>query len=423
MLPVRTVGGGASVNSYVPDAATTWEADRGVGGKPPGGPSGWDRSLDAMLRIKYLPHLTAWRRALKRTGICRRTRVSLPILALALTVPLAGCGADENSQNAGASPQKNSEGFSPEVSSITIGITGVENHGLVNQVAIDAGLYKKYGVSVDLKVFEGDGAAAQAMEAGAVDATVTSGAPALASVRADSPNLMVAAYSTTPTDMLVGGVDVKDVGDVKGKQVAVSTFGSDAHISVLLGLEALGLSQDDVTITQVGGQSARVAALAAGAVAAAPVDVVDQATMEDQGFHVLVSLPETDYKLPRMGLVFPKEFIDKNPQTVEAMVAANIEAMELIYKDQQKAAEIFAAWAQVDQAEALNQVKVGLDLLWDVQRCLTMDEKMFTTQQELLAAVDPSYKGIDGSKAFTNSFLDDLGDSGFYEKVGSPCGQ
>ncbi len=45
---------------------------------------------------------------------------------------------------------------------------------------------------------------------------------------------------------------VKTAADLKGKSVAISSFGSQSHAGALLAVKSLGLATSDVTITQVG---------------------------------------------------------------------------------------------------------------------------------------------------------------------------
>ena len=54
----------------------------------------------------------------------------------------------------------------------------------------------------------------------------------------------------------------------------------------------LGLTPADVAITEIGGQSARIAALEGGSCGAAPVDVNIEKEMTDQGFNVLINLKD-----------------------------------------------------------------------------------------------------------------------------------
>jgi hypothetical protein len=50
----------------------------------------------------------------------------------------------------------------------------------------------------------------------------------------------------------------------KGATVAISTFGSETDIAVSIMLAQLGMTRDDVAITQIGGTTQRLGAMIAG---------------------------------------------------------------------------------------------------------------------------------------------------------------
>ena len=81
---------------------------------------------------------------------------------------------------------------------------------------------------------------------------------ALSSQTTDVPLTTVAITASKLTDDLVSVANVKSAADLKGKAVAVSAFGGLSHGVVLLQLKQMGLAPEDVVVTQIGGQSARI---------------------------------------------------------------------------------------------------------------------------------------------------------------------
>ena len=66
---------------------------------------------------------------------------------------------------------------------------------------------------------------------------------------------------------LVVKPDIKENRDLKNKKLGISGFGSTSHAALQLSLERVGLNpKKDVVILQIGGQSARFAALKAGSI-------------------------------------------------------------------------------------------------------------------------------------------------------------
>jgi ABC-type nitrate/sulfonate/bicarbonate transport system substrate-binding protein len=307
----------------------------------------------------------------------------------------------------------------PERTSIKIGSSALEPTQFAYRFAMDLGLYKKYGIeNVEDFYFDGAGKLLQAMVANQVDVGIQSGGPIISSLTAGSPMQMTAMYSSKVSDLLVGVANVKSAADLRGKSVAVSQFGGESHAVVLLALKALGLSDRDVTIQQVGGQSARIAALKAGSIAAAPVDVTLEDQMKQEGFNVLIRLPDTPLDLARSGLSASADFIQKNPNTMLVLTAASLEALQVMYTDTGKAVESFARWTQAkDTAQAEKGIK---DYLQFARRDMRWSREAWEVVRDVIASQNPDIRNVDLTKAFTFQFLDQLRDMGFNDAVGVP---
>jgi NitT/TauT family transport system substrate-binding protein len=285
--------------------------------------------------------------------------------------------------------------------------------------AEDLGLYQKYGIEkTESFYFDGAAKALQALVAGQVDVNINTGGPTLSSQTTGSPLVMVAMFANKVSDTLVTVSSIKSAADLKGKTVAVSQFGGESHAVVLLSLKGLGLTTSDVTIQQVGGQSARIAALKAGSIAAAPIDATLEDEMKQQGFNVLIRLPDTPLELARSGIIVPREWLAKNPNTLLALVAANLEAQQRLFSETEKAIDSYARWTQTtDRPKAEKAVK---DYLQFARRDMRWSKEAWEIVRDVGAAENPALKDVDVTKAYTFEFLDKLRDMGFNEAVGVP---
>lgn len=307
----------------------------------------------------------------------------------------------------------------PELTSIKIGHSALEVNAMAPEFAKDLGLYQKYGIEkVETFYLDGAGKAAQALVAGQMDAVTTSGGPVISSLAAGAPQVMVAMHINKTTDILYGVSGVKSAADLKGKAIAISQFGGESHAVVLLALKGLGLTDKDVTIVQIGGQSARIAALKGGSVAAAPVDEVLADEMKQQGFNALLTLSESPLQLARNGIVVMREFMEKNPNTVLALVAADLEATQRMFTDTEKAIDSFAKWTQAkDRAQPEKAVNSFLKL---AQRDLRWERQAWEDLKQVQIAANPAVKDVDVTKAYSYDFLDKLRTVGFNDLIGVP---
>lgn len=305
----------------------------------------------------------------------------------------------------------------PEKTDIKMGLSVTETSQFAAQLAFMAGIYEKNGLDVQITVFEGDGKVMQALQAGQLDVGFGGTSAYITSQTTDVPVVALAVNAVILTDELVTTANVTNAEELKGKCVAVSTYGGTSHGAVILSLQALGLTPEDVVITEVGGQSARIAALQGGACAAAPVDVARHEEMAGLGFNFLVNLKEAKLPWGRSGLGVTEEWLAANPNTAKVVAASVLEAQNLIWTDADLAAEKYAEFTQSTLEEAMPLIVEFQEI---GNRPMTWTDAAFQNPKDVLATVNPEMLEVPVTDAFDRSVLQDLIDSGWYEANGIP---
>jgi ABC-type nitrate/sulfonate/bicarbonate transport system substrate-binding protein len=307
----------------------------------------------------------------------------------------------------------------PELTKLRIGIsTPNEPVQFAEKLADSLGIYQKNGITdVTVTGFEGDGKALQALVAGQLDLFVGGASTAISSVVSDTPVKVVSMNSVTLTDGLWCTAAIKLPADVKGKAVAISTFGGTSHGSALLMLKGIGLTDKDATITQVGNQGTRIAALKGGSVGCAVVDMSQEKAMKEANMNLLIDLSKSKLQWGRSGLMGKVEFLQKNPNTVLVAVAATLEAQQKMWTDADTAAAEFAKFAQIKPEDAKSQV---LAFQGYGSRSMRFTDDAFKAPKDVLASVNPAVANVDITKAYDLGFLKKLEEIGFYKKIGAP---
>ena len=188
---------------------------------------------------------------------------------------------------------------------------------------------------------------------------------------------------------------------------------------MLLSLQTLGLTPDDVTIQQVGGETTRFAALMAGSIAAGPIDQSRKDVIAQQGWHVLLDLPNSPVQIVRSGLVMRREFYEQNTNTVLAIVAAVLEAQNRLFTDTPAAIDAFATWTQANNDRAQAE-KFITDYLKIGDRDLRWTKESWEVIRDVLATQNPPIKDVDVTRAYSFDPLDKLRDMGFNDAIGVP---
>lgn len=344
-------------------------------------------------------------------------RISGIAMIMAAAVLIAACGggstgattASAASATVAADPNVLPK---PELTTIRIGIsTPNEPVQFAEKLADVLGYYQKFGLTAQVTGFEGDGKTLQALVAGQLDMMVGGSSTTVNSVVTDTPISIVAMNSTTLDDGLFCTSAIKTAADVKGKTLAVSTFGGTSHGAALLLLKGLGLTAKDATITQVGNEGTRIAALKGGSVGCAVVGISQKAALTALGLNVVFDLSGAKLQWGRSGLMARNDFIAKNPNTVLAVVAATLLAQNAMFADTVNATAKFADFAQVKPEAAKTAVDAFLGY---GTRSMMFTADALLAPRDVLATVNPAVANVDVTKAMDLSFLNKLKDRGFY---------
>jgi ABC-type nitrate/sulfonate/bicarbonate transport system substrate-binding protein len=333
--------------------------------------------------------------------------------------PAAQSTAPSSAPSVAASVAPKGELPKPELTTLRLGFSAAsEMSQFAGIQASMAKIFDKYGITTTVQSFEGEAKAVAALQAGQIDVGISGPGSTMSSWRTDVPQVIIAINASFLTDDLVCGPSIKTGADVKGKKIAISTFGGTSHASALLALKSLKLSATDAQITQVGGQTARIAAVKGGSVDCAVVDKVLQPDMKAAGLNIVTNVYEPPQPFGRSSTAVTKAFLDKNPNTVLVALAAIVEGQNLIWTDTDGTAQRFAQYLQIDVAKARPQVvefqSVG-------NRSMMWTDEIFTNGKKILASVNPDVIDVDQSKAQDQTLIKKLVDNGFYAKINDPA--
>lgn len=203
---------------------------------------------------------------------------------------------------------------------INVGWTGGSNWtSLPFRVAAERGFFDKEGVRVRYITFQGTNLMLTALLAGELD--YVNIVPFIAGAAARGlPVKIVAAATKSSGYAIVSRPEIESLKALKGKRIAINSFGSSADFAVYTALSRSGLDPNrDVTLAAVSGSpDARFAALISGAVDATVVNSPLEYKAEQKGFKTLMSVRQLSelVRIPITGLSLAQRKIDKEPDEV-----------------------------------------------------------------------------------------------------------
>ena len=354
----------------------------------------------------------------------KRNSLLMPIgLTLALLISACAGSADskDSAGDAGGNEPVTVHGIEfprPEQDKVKIGLSALDAASIPQYLISQENLDEQFGMDVEFIKFSGTSQVTQALLAGQIDVGNGSGGIAMATQATDRPAQIVFVTDDVLSDMIITRPDIRTADDLKGQAIAISSFGSQSHAGALLGLEALGLSDQDVTITQVGNDAARLAALKSGAVAGAILAPRVEQELTQSGYHVLQKL--TDIKTGgyvTTSMTVPETFEKENPNTVLALTALYTMGRLMSRTDVDAATKAWATEAELSPEQARHDVDIELANPQHPTdgRC---DPQAIALVKEIAVSTDDKLESVDAQNACTNKYIDKLQEMGFQRAIG-----
>jgi|AmaraimetFIIA100_FD_contig_123_45449_length_2488_multi_11_in_1_out_0_3 ABC-type nitrate/sulfonate/bicarbonate transport system substrate-binding protein len=153
------------------------------------------------------------------------------------------------------------------------------------EVGVEAKIFEKEGIEIEVTSFRGDAQLQQALAAGGVDVGLGSG-PGLGFRAKGAPAIGVAAMYGPPANLaLVLPLDtpVKTIGDLKGKRIGVTTTGSLTDWLVRELSRQQGWGSDGIQILALGQMQARLAAMQRGELDGMVIEAATGYELEEAG--------------------------------------------------------------------------------------------------------------------------------------------
>lgn len=199
-------------------------------------------------------------------------------------------------------------------------------------VAQKQGLFHKHGLDVE-PVFIIGGRAAQAMLAGEVHVGTYGPSHVINAVVAGGDLVMFMGIQNKVRYVVVVHPSIKRAEDLKGKRFAIGSNPAGlASLAAHVALDHMGLSsrRDNITLLLVGEDPLRLAALRADSVQATLLHPELATMAASQGYHPILDMAALNIPFQSTGLVTRRKLLKSEPQMVERIARANIDAIAYI---------------------------------------------------------------------------------------------
>jgi len=306
-----------------------------------------------------------------------------------------------------------------QAEAIRVGIPGLSAEFTPVWAAHDRGRFKKYGLDVEVIVMQGGTQLIPAMVAGSIDFAVMGGAYLTGAVKG-LDLVMVATHMDKFPYSLVVKPSIKKVEDIKGAKLAISRFGSSSDAGLRLSLQQSGINPDkDVTILQVGGQTARYAALRAGAVDGTVVIPPLSGAAQRSGYNTLFNMTRLGIPYPQEGVVASRHYIAARRDTLLRFLKGYIEAVKDLKSEKEFAVAIMAKHLRMDPKKDREALEDSFQEVIIDQMLKAPYPNLEATRIgiELLGKERPAKASIDPKDYIDASLMQELEKSGFMQNL------
>jgi NitT/TauT family transport system substrate-binding protein len=281
-------------------------------------------------------------------------------------------------------------------------------------MAHETGAFKKYGLDVQLIYIASSGMNIQALLGGSLDVSAPGISGVVLAAARGAPVLTIAAMTNRPAMILYVQPEISRGDQLKGQTLGISRFNSSGHTVTTLILRKLGLEKS-VTMRPLGGTPEMQAAFEQRQIAGIVTGVKPAAPSR-----ALLNAADLDIPFAMNVMAVTRDFLQKNPDTVERVVKAYIEAVAAMNHDKEATLKVLAKYFKRNDPNFLDETYALVTKF--IEKTPRVDTRNVATVLEF----EP-VKGVDAEtltpKVIDNGVVDKLAKEGFIEKAFAKAGR
>jgi NitT/TauT family transport system substrate-binding protein len=310
-------------------------------------------------------------------------------------------------------------GYAPSVAQerVKIAYSSADASNAVWFLALDAGLYRKHALDVELVFIQSSTTSVSSVVAGDIQVANTSGGAVASAVVGGANLIMTACYINTLPYELVVQASVKSAEDLKGKSVGISRVGSASDVAARALIRGLGLEPvKEVPIIQVGGPAERAAAFRTERIVGFPSPPGTIHLAKGMPHRILISTADFQkrFDFPYICSTTTKTFLATNRDTVRRLTMALIEATHFLKTRKEETKKYIAKYTRQNNPQYLEASYMANVKLHERVPLVTREGTEVQIKEALSRKPGATLKVED---MVDDSIVRELEKSGFIDKV------
>jgi NitT/TauT family transport system substrate-binding protein len=224
---------------------------------------------------------------------------------------------------------------------LRVGLSSVSATNGSIWLAEDKGLFRKYGVDVEVIVVGGGGArVVSALVAGDLHFSVGGGEGSVRSQLRGADTVIAASSLSKGLQRIMARPEIKNYQELKGRKIGITQYGSAAHLVLLLMLKKWNMRTDQMQILQVGSSPAMLASLDKGGIDAAVLTLPTFFVAEDRGYRIVGDPTTMDIFYLQNTLESTRGFLRKNRDSALRFMRGYIEGIAYFKKNKNESLDV-----------------------------------------------------------------------------------
>jgi NitT/TauT family transport system substrate-binding protein len=275
-------------------------------------------------------------------------------------------------------------------------ITLIEQHKLLEQEGIKPTF-----------VYIGGPQVSQALISGDIRMAIVAAASPIRAAAHGADLRFVAGVTDKEVASFVTAANIKTPADLKGTRLAIDRLGDYSDFRARKVLEIFGLqAQKDVTLLQIGAQTARFAALRSGQVQSTFVVPPLTLVARKAGLRELADLGELGFPSSSGALVVMQSTIERQAREIYGVLRAVAKAIRIYKTDKEQGIGAIAQFMRLNDREALEETwRMNANVLKDNPSPPVAGIRVV---RDFLAQTDPEVKKMNLESFITTQFTDRL---------------
>ena len=303
-----------------------------------------------------------------------------------------------------------------EVEKLNVCYSSIAATSVSTWVPKEAGIYKKYGLDVNI-IYVAGAQAITTLISGDAHVAQGSGAAAVLARLGGADVTMIGTTINVIPMSLVTTPDISGPQDLKGKTFGVTRFGSLTELGLRKAMSEFGLDPTkDIKMIQTGGVPENLLFMQQGVIKGALISSPTLEKAKEVGYKEFLNLGEIKYRYPGTALVTTESFIRNRLQILNRFLKATLEGIKYAKANPDFTVRVLGKYTRSSDTKLLTSAFKSY-VLGYIRDVPTITAAEMESVLEDVSARNPKAKGADPRQFYDPAPLDQLAREGFIKEL------